>query len=577
MSTGPSRQEQGDAASRDRLSNLHGLLVLSMRMTESGDERNIVDLAATAVPSLGRGRLQGVFLAESGWQVTEDGLAAAEAQGNVESQFAVLTSAGGAIAVVGEPWAWAFPLRSVEGGFGFLVVGADDEPSVGDQFLLRVLAQQMGIALANARLHARERATADDLRHANAALADTLSTLERSTTIHDRLTQVTVAGEGQDGIALALHELTGFSVAIEDRHGNLRAWAGPGRPAPYVKDAPETRNGMLVRVVEAGKPIRHDGRLVWVARPREDVLGVIALIDPTESAGEHAWSALECAGPVLAGELARLQSVAETDLRLRRDLVDELLAGAEDDSALTRAQLLGYDLERPHRVVVVQGGSDVAFFHRVRRAVRDVGVGTLLAPHRGAVVVLADTDRPWEQLRAAVLAEPGGGRCAIGAGGTCDAPADLPRSYRQAELALRIQAASGAGDGATAFDELGVYRLLAEVEDTASVERFVRGWIGPVLDYDTRKGSDLVLTLSRYLSCGGNYDATAAALHVHRSTCKYRVQRIKEISGHDLADPEVHFNLELATRAWHTLLALRGESIETKERIASTRRRPRSR
>jgi GGDEF-like domain/PucR C-terminal helix-turn-helix domain len=574
MSTMSTREEQADAAARDRLSNLQGLLVLSMRMTESGDGHHIVDLAARAVPSLGRGRLQGVFLAESGWQATEDALAAAEAQGDVESQFAVLSSAGGPIAVVGRPWSWAFPLRSVEGDFGFLVVAADDEPPAGDQFLLRVLAQQMGIALANARLHARERETADDLRHANAALADTLSTLERSSTIHDRLTQVAVAGEGQDGIALALYELTGFSVAIEDRHGNLRAWAGSDRPTPYAKDPPATRDWMLQRAFEAGKPVRHDGRLVWIARPGDDVLGVIALIDPTESAGEHAWSALEHAGTVLAGELVRQQSLVETDLRL---LVDELLAGTEDEPALTRAQLLGYDLERSHRVVVVQGGSDDDFFHRVRRAARDVGVGTLVAPYRGAVVVLADTDRPWEQLRAAVLAEPGGGRCGIGVGGTCDAPADFPRSYHQAELALRIQAASGAGDRATAFDQLGVYRLLAEVEDTASVERFVRGWIGAVLDYDTRKGSDLVLTLSQYLSCGGNYDATAAALHVHRSTCKYRVQRIKEISGHDLADPEVHFNLELATRAWHTLLALRGESIETKERLASARRRPRPR
>ena len=574
MSTLSTREEQADAAAPDRLSNLQRLLVLSMRMTESGDEHHIVDLAAGAVPSLAQGRLQGVFLAEFGWQATEDALAAAEAQGDVESQFAVLSSAGGAIAVAGQPWSWAFPLRTVEGGFGFLVVAADEEPPAGDQFLLRVLAQQMGIALANARLHARERETADDLRHANAALADTLSTLERSTTIHDRLTQVAVAGEGQDGIALALHELTGFPVAIEDRHGNLRAWAGPDRPTPYAKDPPATRDWMLQRAFEAGKPVRHDGRLVWIARPGDDVLGVIALIDPTESAGEHAWIALEHAGTVLAGELARLQSLVETDLRL---LVDELLAATEDEPALTRAQLLGYDLERPHRVVVVQGGSDDDFFHRVRRAARDVGVGTLVAPYRGAVVVLADTDRPWEQLRAAVLAEPGGGRCGIGVGGTCDTPADFPRSYHQAELALRIQAASGAGDRATAFDQLGVYRLLAEVEDTAGVERFVRGWIGAVLDYDTRKGSDLVLTLSRYLSCGGNYDATAAALHVHRSTCKYRVQRIKEISGHDLADPEVHFNLELATRAWHTLLALRGESIETKERLASARRRPRPR
>jgi DNA-binding PucR family transcriptional regulator len=187
-------------------------------------------------------------------------------------------------------------------------------------------------------------------------------------------------------------------------------------------------------------------------------------------------------------------------------------------------------------------------------------VGTLLARRGDAVVVLSDTDRPWETLRAAVLSELSTGRCRIGVGGVCNHAADFPRSFHQAQLALRIQATSGAGDQATMFDQLGVYRLLAEVDDTTSVEHFVRQWLGALLDYDTRKKSELVVTLSRYLQCGGNYDATAAALGVHRSTCKYRVQRIKEISGHDLADSEARFNLELASRAWHTLLALRGGS-----------------
>ena len=41
------------------------------------------------------------------------------------------------------------------------------------------------------------------------------------------------------------------------------------------------------------------------------------------------------------------------------------------------------------------------------------------------------------------------------------------------------------------------------------------------------------------------------------STLKYRLQRIREISGHDLSDPDTLFNLQLATRAWSTLLTLR--------------------
>jgi DNA-binding PucR family transcriptional regulator len=46
---------------------------------------------------------------------------------------------------------------------------------------------------------------------------------------------------------------------------------------------------------------------------------------------------------------------------------------------------------------------------------------------------------------------------------------------------------------------------------------------------------------------------------VHRSTLKYRLQRIRELTGLDLSDPEIHFNLQLATRAHLTLLALNGD------------------
>ena len=44
---------------------------------------------------------------------------------------------------------------------------------------------------------------------------------------------------------------------------------------------------------------------------------------------------------------------------------------------------------------------------------------------------------------------------------------------------------------------------------------------------------------------------------VHRSTLKYRLRRIREVSGYDLGVPDTQFNLQLATRAWRTLQALR--------------------
>jgi DNA-binding PucR family transcriptional regulator len=103
------------------------------------------------------------------------------------------------------------------------------------------------------------------------------------------------------------------------------------------------------------------------------------------------------------------------------------------------------------------------------------------------------------------------------------------------------------------FEELGVLRLLFTSQDKRGVEQFVRDWLGVLIDYDRERSTELVTTLSRYYCCGGNYDATAAALHVHRSTLRYRLQRIRDLTGHDLGAPDCRLDLEIATQAWQVL------------------------
>jgi DNA-binding PucR family transcriptional regulator len=418
--------------------------------------------------------------------------------------------------------------------------------------------------MANARLHARQRGHAAELLATNNRLADTIAALERSTAIHDRLTRVAGAGVGQEGIAEAVHDLTGFAVAVEDRHGNLRAWAGPDCPEPYPKEPSDERELIVRRSLDEAAPIRHRGRLLAVAHPREDVVGVLSLVDPEERAGDEARVAIEHGATVLSMELARLAGIAEVELRLRRDLVEDLLSGTDEASAIARAEALGYDLERPHRVVVVEIGPELADrpeqFNAVRRATRDQGVGSLLVTRGQTVVVLSDTDRPWESFRTAVARElQGAARCRVGVGSRCDDVADIPRSHQDATLALRVHGLTGGTEHAIAFDDLGVYRLMAGLDDLTEIERFAHSWLGALIDYDTKKeASELVTTLGEYLDCGGNYDATSHALAVHRSTLKYRLQRIREISGHDLSSPETQFNLQLALRAHRTLNIVRG-------------------
>jgi sugar diacid utilization regulator len=264
-------------------------------------------------------------------------------------------------------------------------------------------------------------------------------------------------------------------------------------------------------------------------------------------------------------ELARLQSTAENEWRLRRDLVDELLTGVNEDRALDRAQALGYDLQRAHRVLVVSytegKPEDDALFHAVRRAARDTGVGSLVVARPTMIVVLAvaESGAPgrWEGFGAAVQRELGTTRCRIGVGEECNRVDEFPASFRQAQLALRIQEATSSEHRTAVFEDLGVYRLFGDLTTFEFLEEFVQKWLGALLEYDSQKGSDLVFTLDRYLAAGGNYNDSATAIGAHRSTLKYRLQRIREISRHDLGDPDTLFNLQLASRAWSMLRALR--------------------
>jgi sugar diacid utilization regulator len=543
---------------RGQLTNLRALLVLSILMTESPDHEQILRLAASAASSLGGWRVAGFVLADRWWTSAREPAAAAP---ELLTQLQALPESGGPVTLAGAGWSWAYPLRTIAGPVGYMIASAGREPATDEQFLARVVAQQTGVAVSNARLHARERRTARELTAANEVLEDTVATLRLGMQIHERLTEIAVTGAGTAGIAETLHDLTGLPVAVEDRYGNLSAWAGPGRPDPYPKAAAYDRERLLRRLMVERSPVRDGDRLVALASPRPGVLGVLALLDAGARAATTDVMALEYGATVLAVELARLRALADSELRVRRELVQDLLAGADDDSARRRAEALGYDLGRPHRVVVVDvtGHPDDDVLYAVRRALREQGLTALAGMLAGSVVMLApDGDIDWEKLRQATMAQTGGGHCRMGVGDVYPRPSQLPRSLREAQLALRLQKASSEAERTSVFADLDVFRMLSSVDDLTDIEHFVDKWLGILAGYDRRRHTDLLNTLSQYLQYGGGYEATSRALSVHRSTLKYRLQRIRELTGYDLTDPETHFNLQLATRAWVTLRAMRG-------------------
>jgi purine catabolism regulator len=60
-------------------------------------------------------------------------------------------------------------------------------------------------------------------------------------------------------------------------------------------------------------------------------------------------------------------------------------------------------------------------------------------------------------------------------------------------------------------------------------------------------------TLSAYFTHHGNLSQTAEALFIHRNTLQYRMDRIAEISGFDLDNPETRLAVQLALKAYRLI------------------------
>jgi DNA-binding PucR family transcriptional regulator len=80
------------------------------------------------------------------------------------------------------------------------------------------------------------------------------------------------------------------------------------------------------------------------------------------------------------------------------------------------------------------------------------------------------------------------------------------------------------------------------------VAGYVRTTLGPLLDYDAGRGTELVRTLSAYFACGANLSRAKDELHVHVNTVVQRLDRVATLLGDDWVSPERVLEVQLALR-----------------------------
>ena len=196
------------------------------------------------------------------------------------------------------------------------------------------------------------------------------------------------------------------------------------------------------------------------------------------------------------------------------------------------------------------------------RAVRSVGSGSVGALGEGEaaeVVALVPTGEDEQLARAAQALERELRAALAGFGITVarsrwtEDPVDLYRAGKEAELAANV--AEAEGRTLLAFEDTGAYRLLlpAMSEDPGELESFYEETLAPLAAYDEQYETELVKTVETYLDNDGNVAQTAASLFTHRHTVRYRLERVKELTGHDIGSSEGREKLSLGLKAMRVL------------------------
>ncbi|WP_342563449.1 PucR family transcriptional regulator ligand-binding domain-containing protein [Paenibacillus sp. FSL R7-0345] len=103
------------------------------------------------------------------------------------------------------------------------------------------------------------------------------------------------------------------------------------------------------------------------------------------------------------------------------------------------------------------------------------------------------------------------------------------------------------------YEELGVFQLLLNLNDGKTLENFIRSYLGPLIDHDQSKGSELLLTLRVFLDHDGSKQIAARNLFIVRQSLYYRLDKITELLGDDFMLPENRISIQVALRAYQLL------------------------
>ncbi len=313
-----------------------------------------------------------------------------------------------------------------------------------------------------------------------------------------------------------------------------------------------------------------------VLKVEKRVAGYLSLVDTHEALDDFDRLVLAYGADVCAMELAKNRAIAFAVEQARGDWVQMWLSGtpADDDLLSTRAQQAGFDPDTTYAVVVLRATTETGAslpLESLIPLVRDDMLRRQVAGAVGQYVDVIVALYPLENagqttrirqivddVREQLATRTPSGLVAAGISRAANGLSALREAYREAKDAVSISNELGDREQTTFYGDLKLFQLLLALKERNldQMRRFYFETLGPLVEHDDRKQGDLIRTLSGFFEANGNLAKAANDLNVHRNTLVYRLERIAELTGLNLDDPENRLILHLSLKIQRVLATL---------------------
>jgi purine catabolism regulator len=427
-----------------------------------------------------------------------------------------------------------------------LVIGSDPEsPVVTEGALHR--ADDLGMPLLRVPYSMSfivlSRAVADAL------LIEEASRIARTEKIYDTI-HAAVAGKAPGEFLALLKAELSCDMYVVDSFTLDPVLAGTA-PLPVglrrrILDEIEIMDGSISGAMRVSGARR--SKVVVVEVPYEEPT---LLISSFRSRQPHDLELLQHAAAAVAVEVAHASLQSENQRQLGAELLSNLVERRLDAaSGLTQLRQHGVSA-LSCRLLAVEG-SDLRSERHLHIGLRRRGVAHLLLRRDQVLFLLLAESEDGESsdfaslVRSLVLERLGQG-CKVGVSNPLLDPARMPAAVSESLWALA---------SATPQSPMMVYgdaSPLPALQSQEEAQALVNRVLGSLIEYDDANDSDLLLSLSTFLSAQRSWQRCAERLHVHRQTVIYRMRRVEQITGRTLSDTEDISILWLALSAYEIL------------------------